>query len=342
MYQSEEYYGALLRKDPAYEGIFYACITSTAIFCVSTCRAKKPKYENTFFTDTIGEARQEGFRPCKVCRPHLETPSIPGDIRALLQRLDTADRLTDADLLTLGFRPEYVRRWFKKRYGMTFHAYQRRRRVGRSIEAMQRGKSVQHAAYDHGYESVSGFAEVFRRQFAKAPSAFKQERVICLSTWPSPLGEMVICSTEQGICLLEFMDRKSLEREMQDIRRRFNSSIVFGESYHIPECKKELAAYFSGATCNFRTPVDYRGSAFQEKVWRALRTVPPGETSTYQGIASAIGHDKAVRAVANANGSNKISILVPCHRIIGSDGALRGYGGGLRRKEWLLRHEKAL
>ena len=339
MYQSEEYYGALLRKDPAYEGIFYACITSTSIFCLSTCRAKKPKFANTYFTDTIREAKREGFRPCKLCKPDWKEPSVPAAIRNLLGRLDRAERISDADLGALGLRPEYVRRWFKQRYGLTFHAYQRRYRVGRSIEAMRRGTSVQHAAYDQGYESVSGFSEVFKRQFAKAPSAVRDARIIYLSTFHSPLGELVICSTERGVCLLEFIDRKSLEREIEDIQRQFEAGIVFGEGYHVATVKKELAAYFAGVALTFHTPIDYRGTDFQEAVWKTLQIVAPGTTATYREVAVAIGSPSAVRAVANANGSNKISILVPCHRIIGNDGALRGYGGGLRRKEWLLRHE---
>lgn len=340
MYQSEEYYKALIEKNPEYVGIFYACIKSTSIFCISTCRAKKPKYENTYFTDTVTEAIENGFRPCKICKPTSQGEYIPSKIQNLIDHLSVKKRISDSNLVEYGLRPEYVRRWFKKRYGLTFHAYQRMHRVRKSIEEIKTGKLIQNAAYDNGYESVSGFTYLYKKNHSKSPSRLKYEDIIYLSTWNSPLGEMIICSTQNGICLLEFIDRKNIENEIKDLQDELNSSIVFGDNIHVKKVKLELEDYFLGLLTRFETSIDYNGSKFQKRVWETLLEVKYGETISYKELSSRIGNDKVIRAVASANGNNKISILIPCHRVVGSNGKLRGYGGELRRKEWLLDHEK--
>jgi AraC family transcriptional regulator of adaptative response/methylated-DNA-[protein]-cysteine methyltransferase len=156
----------------------------------------------------------------------------------------------------------------------------------------------------------------------------------------SPTGEIIAAATDKGICLLEFMDRQPLEAEKEYITKIFNSPLEEGEDENLLKLKVQLKEYFAGRRKEFTLPLDIRGSDFQKLVWKELMNIPYGATRSYRQQADAILRPSSVRAVANANGMNKIAILIPCHRVIGSNGSLRGYGGGLERKRWLLEHEK--
>ncbi|MFT6655416.1 MAG: AraC family transcriptional regulator of adaptative response [Marinomonas primoryensis] len=152
---------------------------------------------------------------------------------------------------------------------------------------------------------------------------------------------MFVCATDDGICLLEFVDRRMLETEFEDLQRRLKAPIVAGENAHTKQLKQELEEYFLGSRQVFTVPLQTPGTDFQNGVWQALGTIPYGETASYQEQATRLNNPKAVRAVARANGMNRIAIVIPCHRVIGKDGSLTGYAGGLERKRWLLDHEKA-
>jgi AraC family transcriptional regulator, regulatory protein of adaptative response / methylated-DNA-[protein]-cysteine methyltransferase len=156
----------------------------------------------------------------------------------------------------------------------------------------------------------------------------------------TPLGQMYACSTQKGICLLEFIDRRRLETEFKELTRYFDAEIVTGESPYFLELRRELNEYFEGKLQKFTIPIDATGTIFQIKVWEQLLKIPYGQTVSYKTQAEVMGKPEAIRAVANANGHNRISIIIPCHRVIGEDGSLTGYGGGLSRKRWLLEHER--
>ena len=157
---------------------------------------------------------------------------------------------------------------------------------------------------------------------------------------PSPLGKIIACATEQGLCLLEFVGSKSVEREQQDLQRLLQRPLVIGDNEHLQQTEAELGEYFSGCHQQFSVALHTPSTPFQAAVWQALQTIPYGKTVSYQEQAERIGKPTAVRAVANANGANRVSIIIPCHRVIGSDGSLTGYAGGLQRKQWLLTHER--
>ena len=159
-------------------------------------------------------------------------------------------------------------------------------------------------------------------------------------TFPSPLGKIIACATEQGLCLLEFVGSKSVEREQQDLKRLLQREMVVGDNIHLQQTEAELNEYFSGCRTQFSVALHTPATPFQAAVWQALQTIPYGKTVSYQEQANRIGKPTAVRAVANANGANRVSIIIPCHRVIGSDGSLTGYAGGLQRKQWLLAHER--
>lgn len=339
--KQEQYYQALVNRDQSYLGVFYVGVKTTSIFCIPTCRARKPKFENVNFYRSVKEAMDNGFRPCKICKPTENAHQAPDQV---LQAIDLVksnpkEKISDARLREANISPDLVRRWFKQHYRMTFHAYQRMFRINTAFQELQQGKSITHTAFDSGYDSLSGFGYTFKKVTGKSAKKLYNPPTL-ISRITTPLGPMFICATEKGICLLEFVDRKMLETEFKDLQRLLKAPILIGENEHIQQAKKELAEYFEGKRTTFEVALHTPGTDFQNQVWKQLQQIPLGQTTTYQDLAATIDNPKAVRAVASANGYNRIAIMVPCHRVIGKDGQLRGYGGGLERKQWLLEHEK--
>lgn len=223
---------------------------------------------------------------------------------------------------------------------MTFHAYQRMQRINGAYCKLREGETVTDAALDHGYESLSGFGHSFKQATGVAPSQSKGLNVIFVHRIATPLGTLLAGANDDGICLLEFTDRRMLETQLERVQKRLKSTTLTGKHRHFETLNTQLTEYFAGERKSFDVPLVTAGTKFQEKVWSALRTIPAGSTRSYAEQARLIERPTAVRAVARANGDNRISILIPCHRVIGSDGKLTGYGGGLWRKEKLLQLER--
>ena len=338
----EEYYQALLNRDSKYIGIFYVGVTTTSVFCIATCRARKPKRKNVIFYKTYAEALRNGFRPCKICCPTENSKMTPPQVEQaiLMIKASPKEKVSDDSLRAAQISPYLVRRWFKKNYGITFHAFQRMYRINNAYKELKDGKSSTATAYDAGYESLSGFAYTYKKIIGKSPSKSDKSGVILINRLTTPLGPMFVCASNTGICLLEFTDRKQLETEFRDLQRHFRSEILIGENQHIQQLKSELQEYFEGSRKTFDVNLDAPGTAFQVSAWNALNEIPYGSTSTYAQQAARLGNAKAFRAIARANGANRISIVIPCHRIIGKDGSLTGYSGGVERKRWLIDFEK--
>ena len=337
----EKYYKALVERDTQFVGTFLVGVKTTGIFCIPTCRTRKPKFENVEFFTEVKELLEHGYRPCKVCKPTQNSNEPPAEVEKALAliKANPKGKIKDYELRENGISPENLRRWFNKHYGVTFHAYQRMLRINNAYQELKGGKSVTKSAFENGYGSLSGFAYTFKKVVGKAPGKSKEKNIILVQRITTPLGEMFICATEKGICLSEFVDRKMLETEFKDIQRLLNATILMGENKHIKQTKTELKEYFDGKRTAFEVALDAPGTEFQKLAWNALLKVPCGETRSYQAQAIALEKPKAIRAVANANGCNRIAIIIPCHRIIGKDGQLKGYGGGFERKQWLLAHE---
>ena len=335
-------YKALVAKDVSYEGIFIAGVKTTGIFCRPTCPARKPKAENVEFFKTTKDAILKGYRPCKVCNPLEKLGETPGYIKKILEELNTnpSKKFKDWDLVQKGIEPSKIRRWFLKNHGITFHSYQRMFRINSAFKKIQNGESVTSVAFDTGYESLSGFTDSFKSIFGVSPSNSKDKQIINITRLETPLGTMFAGATEQGICLLEFTDRRMLETELKSLAKLLNANILQGLNKHLELLKQQLDEYFEGKRKEFTVPLFTPGTEFQQSVWKILRTIPYGTTRSYKKQAELLQRPKAVRAVANANGMNRISIIIPCHRVIGEDGNLTGYGGGLWRKKWLLDLEK--
>jgi AraC family transcriptional regulator of adaptative response/methylated-DNA-[protein]-cysteine methyltransferase len=337
---------ALAERDASYNGLFYAAVTTTGVFCLPSCPARKPKPENVVFYATAREALFAGFRPCRRCHPLEEPGRTPRWVAQLIDRVEARpeERVRDADLRAEGLDPTAVRRYFQKSYGITFQAYSRSRRLGQAFAAIRSGSNLDEVVFGHGWESHSGFRTAFGKAAGVPPgrlaAAGRHATDFIRITWiETPLGPMVAGATGSAVCLLEFTDRRMIEAQFKTVRRRFGLPLLAGESPLFTRLREELAEYFAGDRRAFGLPLDLRGSEFQRRAWEGLLRIPYGETSSYAQLADAIGAPGAARAVGRASGLNRLSILVPCHRVIAADGGLGGYGGGLWRKLRLLETE---
>ncbi len=337
-------YRALVSRDTAFEGVFYVGVKTTGIFCRPTCPAKKPKPENVEYFTSSREALYGGYRPCARCRPLDKEKNLPEHLKHLRELVEQspAQKLSGGDLRSMGIEPSTARRQFQRYYGMTFHAYQRARRMGLALHEVRRGETVITAQLETGFESASGFWAAFKRVFGSPPS--RVEQVGCLSArWiETPLGAMLALANDEGLHLLEFVDRRGLENEIVSLKRRTGYAILPGDNACLAQIDEELKRYFDGAASDFTVPVATAGSAFERDVWSLLRTIPPGETWSYAQLARTLGNPNATRAVGRANGRNCLALIIPCHRVIRADGNLCGYGGGVWRKQWLLEHERRI
>lgn len=334
-------YRALARRDAAYEGVFFTGVKTTGIFCRPTCRAKKPKPENVEFFPTINEALHGGYRPCRLCRPMDSTKPVPPLVERLRRAVEDSagGRVSDKDLAAMGIEPSTARRQFQAYHGMTFHAYQRARRMGLALRDVKSGQPVIDVQLARGYESTSGFREAFTRIFGTPPRGAKAGNCLLAQRLETPLGTMLALADEQGLRLLEFTDRRGLERELVVLRRRLKCAIVPGSSAVLDETRRQLARYFAGESLSFDLPLAPAGSDFQRRVWAELQRIPAGRTRSYKEMARRVCLPNGHRAVARANGSNVLALVIPCHRVIRSDGDLCGYAGGVWRKRRLLEHE---
>jgi AraC family transcriptional regulator of adaptative response/methylated-DNA-[protein]-cysteine methyltransferase len=332
---------AFLRGDASFDGIFITAVRTTGIFCRPTCTAKKPRPENVQFYGTTREALLSGYRPCKRCRPLEAAGEAPAWLRPLLADLEQEPtrRWRDRDLRERGLSPERVRRWFHTHHGMTFHAYSRARRLGSALGQVQEGSQVTRAAFESGYGSLSGFNEAFQRYFGASPTDVEGSTTIRVDRFTTPLGPMLVGATDSRLCLLEFVDRRMLPTQVQRLRRRLGAVFVPDRNDIIDQTEREIGDYFEGTRKDFTVPIVTPGTEFQEAVWSALSRIPYGQTVSYRDLAEAVGRPAAVRAVGTTNGLNALAIIVPCHRVIGADGKLVGYGGGLWRKKRLLELE---
>lgn len=332
---------AFSERDPSFEGVFVTAVRTTGIFCRPTCPARRPRPENVEFFATPRDALLAGYRPCRRCRPMRNSGEPPRWLEPLLDRVedDPSRRWTDEDLRGLGLSPSRVRRWFKEHHGMTFHAFSRARRLGSALGRLKEGEAVTRTAFDSGYDSLSAFNDAFRRVLGSTPSDARGRPVVSLARIPTPLGPMLAGATDTALCLLEFVDRRMLETQLVRLRDRLGCLFVPGGTSLLEEVEAELASYFAGTLRAFEVPLETPGTDFQNQVWSALRRIPPGTTVSYGWLADSIGRPQAARAVARAVGDNRIAVIIPCHRVVGSDGSLTGYGGGLWRKRRLLELE---
>ena len=333
---------AFLASDPSAEGIFYVAVKTTGVFCRPTCTARKPSVHNVEFFATASDAVHGGYRPCKRRRPMdivRRPPELVERLREAVER-NPSGRLTDQDLVAMDIEPSTARRQFKRYVGMTFHAYHRARRMGLALYDVRNGRGLIDIQLDRGFESGSAFREAFTKMFGVPPSKAKESECLLARQFETPLGPMLALANDEGLQVLDFVDRRGLERRIRTLRARLSCAVVPGNNVHLDSVVMQLHQYFAGTPVTFDVPLVLTGSPWEQRVWRHLLTIPLGETVSYSHLAKELGQPNACRAVGRANGMNYLAIVVPCHRVIRADGSLCGYGGGLWRKQWLLEHER--
>jgi len=327
-------WGAFMRRDRAWDGRVIGAIHTTGIYCKPSCPAKRPKRENVTFYATAGEARAAGYRPCLRCKPD----EVGRDREAVAQAVKLIEAAEEAPTLdeiaeAVGYAPHHFQRLFKRDVGLSPAEYGRALRNRRAAAALKQGGRVTDAIYDAGYASPSGFYSDAKERLGMTPSAWRdggRGETIRWTTFDSPIGPMLIAATSKGICRLTFDDSEA------SLLRHFPNATIVQNDGGLRELVEGALEAIEHPAAAPELPIDVAGTAFQEKVWRELRKIPLGETRSYAQIAAAIGQPTAVRAVGTANGDNHVAVLIPCHRVIRSDGTLGGYAGGLDRKRKLL------
>ncbi|MEM1124264.1 MAG: Ada metal-binding domain-containing protein, partial [Bacteroidota bacterium] len=228
----DQYYQALLDRNQSYVGIFYVGVKTTDVFCIATCRARKPKKENVVFFSSFKDALAYGFRPCKICKPTENAHQAPIHVEQAIElvKADPKAKILDELLQENGISPVVVRRWFKQHYGMTFHAYQRMYRMNIAFQELKNGKRATRTAFEAGYESLSGFGYTYKKLLGKSPKKSGEQNIILIHRFTTPLGPMFVCATERGICLLEFVERDILEKELAELQKLLKATIIAGEN----------------------------------------------------------------------------------------------------------------
>jgi AraC family transcriptional regulator, regulatory protein of adaptative response / methylated-DNA-[protein]-cysteine methyltransferase len=338
----DEKWDAVVARDDSYDAEYVFAVRSTGIYCKPSCPAKHASKEQVVFFSGPDEAEQSGFRPCKRCRPREAQSS-----RTRL--VENVCRFIDANLgqkLTLskignhaGLSPYYLQRTFKQVLGVSPREYVEARRLARMKRSLTSGQTVNDALYKAGFSSRS---RIYKKtpSLGVAPGTFRrggEGLQIEYTIIDSPLGRLLVGGTKRGVCVVSL--GASDEVVEASLAQDYFAADLHRNDQALKKWSDKFMEYFADRPFNLKLPLDVQATAFQQRVWKEIQSIPYGQTSTYSKIASAIGKPKAVRAVARACATNPVSLVVPCHRVIGSDGELLGYRWGLRRKQALLIHE---
>ncbi|HEX5538329.1 MAG TPA: bifunctional DNA-binding transcriptional regulator/O6-methylguanine-DNA methyltransferase Ada [Methylophilaceae bacterium] len=335
---------AVITRDPQADGQFYYSVRTTGIYCRPSCAARTPRPENVQFHLTREAAEQAGFRPCKRCKPDQvplaeQHAATIADACRLIEEAETMPNL-QALATRANLSVYYFHRLFKAITGLTPKVYAAAHRARRMREALTRSASVTEAIFDAGYNANSRFYEKSNQILGMTPSHYRAGGAntdIRFAIGECSLGAILVASSERGVCaILMGDDPDLLARDLQD---RFRNSNLIGGDSEFEQLVAKVIGFVEMPAIGLDLPLDVRGTAFQQRVWQALREIPAGTTASYTEIAERIGMPKAVRAVAQACGANALAVAIPCHRVVRSDGALSGYRWGVARKRSLLEKE---
>jgi len=328
---------AVLARDRGQDGRFVTGVLSTGIYCRPSCPARHPARANVRFFRDGREAAAAGLRPCLRCRPDAVARDDAAVLEAIAAIRASAEPIALAQLAAgAGYSPSHFQRLFAARTGLSPAAYARALRAERAGEALSRGAAVSEAIYEAGYSGPSRFYAEAGERLGMAPSVWRDGGRGVRIWWSvvgTSLGPMLVAMTERGVCRLSFGEGKA------DLARRFPRAELVEGAGDFSERLAEVVAAVERPGQGGAIPLDVQGTVFQEAVWRALRAIPPGETRSYAQLAAAAGQPRAVRAAGSANGANPVAVLIPCHRVIRSDGSLGGYAWGEGIKRELLTRE---
>ncbi len=340
----EARWAAVVARDGAFDGHFYYSVETTGIYCRPSCAARRPKRAHVRFHDTAAEAEAAGFRACKRCKPgqpslvQLHAEKVAEACR-LIEAAEDEPRL-DALARAVGLSPYHFHRIFKTILGVTPKTYATAHRNKRVREELGRSATVTQAIYGAGFNSNGRFYATSSEVLGMTPSQFRSgapNSEIKFAIGDCSLGSVLVAASDKGVCAILFGD--DAETLRNDLRKQFPRARIVGGDKVFGQLAAEVIAFVEAPRIGLDLPLDVQGTAFQHRVWDALRRIPTGSTASYAEIAKAIGSPKSVRAVARACASNRIAVAIPCHRVIGSDGSLTGYRGGIERKRTLLAKE---
>jgi AraC family transcriptional regulator of adaptative response/methylated-DNA-[protein]-cysteine methyltransferase len=337
---------AVKRRDRAADGVFYYSVLTTGVYCRPSCASRLPRRENVAFHATCEAAEAAGFRPCKRCRPNevsLAERQASAVTRAcrLIEEAEEPPSL-DALARTAGMSRFYFHRVFKAVTGVTPKAYAQAHRAERVRDELAQRATVTEAIYGAGFNSSGRFYAASPDLLGMTPTEFRSGgngASIRFAVGDCSLGSILVAATSKGVCaILLGDDPDTLVRDLQD---RFPKAHLIGADAAFEGLVARVVGFVEAPAQGLDLPLDVRGTAFQQRVWQALRRIPSGSTASYAEIAQRIGRPKAVRAVAQACAANGIAVAIPCHRVVRTDGALSGYRWGVERKRALLEREKA-
>lgn len=335
--EDERAWQAVLARDRTFDGRFFTGVLSTGIYCRPSCSARHPRRENVRFFDQAEAAQAAGLRACLRCRPGDIARDEQAVANALTALADVEAVPSLAELAaTVGYSPSHFQRVFKRAVGLSPAEYVRAGRIERAGAALSDGTSVTAAIYEAGYGAASRFYEASRDRMGMTPSAWRDGGRGVTIRWAAvatSLGDMLVAATPRGVCRLSFREGR------EELVARFPRAELVEGDERFAALLADVVGAVERPGHSQAIPLDVQGTAFQEAVWRELQRIPAGETRTYAQIAAAVGKPGAVRAAGSANGANNVAVLIPCHRVIRSDGTLGGYAYGETIKRELLRRE---
>lgn len=338
MIDTDTAWDAVTRRDRGFDGRFVTGVLTTGIYCRPSCAARHPARANVQFFADGAAARAAGLRACKRCLPDDAARDETAIARAIAFLSGEGPPSLAELAASVGYAPHHFHRLFKRHVGVTPAAYARGLRGRRAHRALASGGRVTDAIYDAGYSGPSRFYADSKGRMGMTPTAWKNGgagATIRYAIAETSLGRMLVAATDKGICRLSF------DEDEEALRERFPKAVIERGGAALGNLVKGAVAAVENPRNMPDLPLDVAGTAFQEAVWQELRRIPPGETRSYAEIAAAVGKPKAVRAAGSANGANNVAVLIPCHRVVRSDGSLGGYAYGREIKETLLEREKA-
>jgi AraC family transcriptional regulator of adaptative response/methylated-DNA-[protein]-cysteine methyltransferase len=340
----ENRWAAVVARDATADGAFYYAVRTTGVYCRPSCPARQARRENVEFHLTTAAAEQAGFRPCKRCRP---TEASLGERRAAIvaeacRAIEAADEVPDLDHLAAAAQLSrfHFHRVFRAVTGVTPAAYARGHRARRMRDELTRTPTVTDAIYTAGFGSSGRFYASAPQVLGMTPTEYREgapAAEIRFAVGACSLGSILVAASERGVCaILLGDDPQALVRDLED---RFPRARLCGGDAPFERWVAAVVGFVEAPRLGLELPLDIRGTAFQQRVWQALRSIPVGSTASYQQIAEVVGDPRAVRAVARACAANPLAVAIPCHRVVRRDGGLAGYRWGVERKRALLRRE---
>jgi len=340
--QSETQWQQVMARDARQDGRFVFAVRTTGIYCRPSCPSRRPRRDSVEFFSDPRQAERAGYRACLRCKP-TEISAQARSVMRARQLLDEAEGLlTLAELSKrVGVSPFHLQRLFKRATGLSPREYQSARRMQQVKHGLRKGDDVTTALYDAGFGSPSRLYEKANQQLGMTPGAYRRGGAgmnVQYAIVPSPLGRLLVAATVRGLCAVRFGE-SALELE-RELREEFRAAEIQRDDSALRPYLQPMLANLRGENVTIDLPLDVRATAFQKRVWDALREIPAGETRSYSQVARAIGDPNSVRAVAKACASNPVALAVPCHRVVRSDGELAGYRWGINRKKRLLAQER--